>query len=68
MDIGRLGDNQLTAFVAGDDVGAKNSVLEIARDIGFDAVDTGHSRTHACWSLLDTSLSNSAMHWEWVRK
>jgi predicted dinucleotide-binding enzyme len=41
MDSGRLGDQQLTALVAGDDEEAKNSVLAIARDIGFDAVDAG---------------------------
>jgi 8-hydroxy-5-deazaflavin:NADPH oxidoreductase len=41
MDTGRLGDQQLTAFVAGNDAGAKNDALEIARNIGFDAVDAG---------------------------
>jgi 8-hydroxy-5-deazaflavin:NADPH oxidoreductase len=41
MDSGRLGDQRLTAFVAGDDAGAKADVLELARDIGFDAVDAG---------------------------
>ena len=41
MDTGRLGDNQLTAFVAGDDAGAKGTALELARKIGFDAIDAG---------------------------
>lgn len=41
MDSGRLGDKPLTAFVASDDAGAKTSVLELARQIGFDAVDAG---------------------------
>ena len=41
MDSGRLGDTPLTAFVAGDNTGAKTSVLELAREIGFDAVDAG---------------------------
>ena len=41
MELGRLGDNPLTAFVAGDDAGAKSSVLGLAREIGFDAVDAG---------------------------
>ncbi len=44
MDKGRLGDQGLTAFVAGDDVGAKKTVLELARGIGFDAVDAGPLR------------------------
>jgi len=41
METGRLGDQPLTAFVAGDDADAKASVLGLARDIGFDAVDAG---------------------------
>jgi len=41
MDTGHLGDQRLTAFVAGDDAGAKEAVLELARGIGFDAVDAG---------------------------
>jgi len=41
MDSGRLGDKPLTAFVAADDSGAKKTVLELARGIGFDAVDAG---------------------------
>jgi 8-hydroxy-5-deazaflavin:NADPH oxidoreductase len=41
MESGRLGDKPLTAFVAGDDAGAKTSVLDLAREIGFDAVDAG---------------------------
>jgi predicted dinucleotide-binding enzyme len=41
MDTGRVGNQQLSAFVAGDDPGAKTAVLQLARDIGFDAVDAG---------------------------
>jgi len=41
MDSGRLGDNALTAFVAADDAGAKKTVMELARSIGFDPVDAG---------------------------
>jgi predicted dinucleotide-binding enzyme len=41
MDSGRLNDNALTAFVAADDADAKNAVLELARKIGFDALDAG---------------------------
>lgn len=41
MDTGRLGDQALTAFAAGDDAGAKSTVLGLARDIGFDGVDAG---------------------------
>lgn len=41
MDTGRLGDQHLTAFVASDYAGAKETVIELARGIGFDAVDAG---------------------------
>lgn len=41
MDSGRLADEPLTAFVAGDDATAKETTLGLARDIGFDAVDAG---------------------------
>lgn len=44
MDSGRLGEQSLTTFVAGDDQDAKSAVLELANQIGFDAVDAGPLR------------------------
>lgn len=44
MDSGRLGDERLSAFVAGDDEEAKAQAMTLARDIGFDAVDGGPLR------------------------
>ena len=44
MDTGRLGDQSLTAIVAGDDTEANKTVLELGRDIGFDTVDAGPLR------------------------
>jgi len=41
MDKGHVGDQPLTAFVASDDPNAKAETLELARAIGFDAVDAG---------------------------
>ena len=41
MDSGRVDGQQLTVFAAADDAAAKNQVLQMARDIGFDAVDAG---------------------------
>lgn len=41
MDTGKLAGEPLTAFVAGNDVGARQEALDAARQIGFDAVDTG---------------------------
>ena len=41
MERGKLGDERLTAFVAGDDEPARKQVVELARRIGFDPVDSG---------------------------
>jgi len=39
--VGKLGAEQLTAFIAGDDLSAKKTVAGLTRDIGFDPVDCG---------------------------
>ncbi len=39
--VGKVGKEQLTAFIAGDDVKAKQTVAQLTRDIGFDPVDCG---------------------------
>jgi 8-hydroxy-5-deazaflavin:NADPH oxidoreductase len=44
MDTGRLADQPLTVFAAGDDLAARSDVLELARAIGFDPVDAGPLR------------------------
>ncbi len=41
MATGQVKGTALTLFVAGDDQGAKEQVLGLGRDIGFDAVDAG---------------------------
>ncbi len=41
MATGQNTGTQLTAFVAGDDATAKNTVLELAKGNGLDAVDAG---------------------------
>jgi hypothetical protein len=38
---GRVAGEQLTAFIAGDDLKAKQTVAQLTRDIGFDPVDCG---------------------------
>jgi 8-hydroxy-5-deazaflavin:NADPH oxidoreductase len=48
MDKGKLKGETLTLFVAGDDAGAKERVLKLGRDIGFDALDVGPLR-NARW-------------------
>ena len=37
----KLGNEQLTAFIAGDDSKAKQTVAKLTKDIGFDPVDCG---------------------------
>jgi 8-hydroxy-5-deazaflavin:NADPH oxidoreductase len=44
MDSGKVKGEQLTVFAASDDAEAKSTVLELARGIGFDAVDAGPLR------------------------
>lgn len=41
MSTGKVHGEPITAFVAGDDEGAKRRVLEMAQGIGFDPVDAG---------------------------
>ena len=38
---GRIGNEKLTLFVAGDDKRAKQTVMQLGADIGFDPVDAG---------------------------
>ena len=38
---GKVGNEQLTAFIAGDDLKAKQTVAQLAQDIGFDPLDCG---------------------------
>lgn len=41
MHDGKALNEQITAFAAGDDAEAKATVLQLEREIGFDAVDAG---------------------------
>ena len=41
QSVGKIGSEQLTAFIAGDDVKAKQTVAQLTRDIGFDPLDCG---------------------------
>jgi 8-hydroxy-5-deazaflavin:NADPH oxidoreductase len=38
---GKIRNERLTAFIAGDDARAKNTVMKLAEDVGFDPVDCG---------------------------
>lgn len=41
MDSGAVDGEPVTVFAAGDDAQAKQQVMQMARDIGFEAVDAG---------------------------
>ncbi len=41
QNIGKVGGEQLTAFMAGNDEESKQTVAQLTRDIGFDPVDCG---------------------------
>jgi 8-hydroxy-5-deazaflavin:NADPH oxidoreductase len=41
MESGKLADQRLTAFVAGDDEPSRRQVMDLAGGIGFDPVDAG---------------------------
>ena len=45
METGRVANQQVTLFVAGDDQEAKDTVLMLGREIGFDGVDAGPLET-----------------------
>ena len=38
---GRVGKEQLTAFVAGNDQKAKQVVMQLIQEMGFDPIDSG---------------------------
>jgi 8-hydroxy-5-deazaflavin:NADPH oxidoreductase len=59
MDSGRVKDEQLTVLAAGDDADAKKVVIDLAKGIGFDAVDAGplqSARLMEPLALLNISL------------
>jgi predicted dinucleotide-binding enzyme len=56
----KVGDEQLTAFIAGDDVNAKRIVAQLTRDIGFDPVDCGPLKTARYLEAMANVLINLA--------
>jgi predicted dinucleotide-binding enzyme len=63
METGRVKDQPATLFVAGDDAGAKEIVLGLGKDIGFDPVDAGplkNARSLEPLALLNIYLGYGA--------
>ena len=48
---GKVGEEQITAFIAGDDLKAKQIVAQLTSDIGFDPVDCGPLKAARIWKL-----------------
>lgn len=63
MSTAKVGRDATSAFVAGDDAGAKRAVLDLARDMGFDAVDAGPlARADDLERLLLFEMRLEALH------
>jgi hypothetical protein len=56
----KVGNEQLTAFIAGDDLNAKQIVAQLTRDIGFDPVDCGPLKTARYLEAMGNMLINLA--------
>ena len=57
---GKVGNEQLTAFIAGDDLKAKQTVAQLARDIGFDPLDCGPLKTARYLDAMGIMIINLA--------
>ena len=60
QNTGKIGTEQLTLFVAGDDAKAKQTIMQLGRDIGFDPVDTGPLKSARYLEPMATLLMNLA--------
>jgi predicted dinucleotide-binding enzyme len=57
---GKLGKEKLSAFIAADDPDAKQTIMQIAKDIGFEPVDAGplrNARHLECMAVLIISMA-----------
>lgn len=56
----KLDGEQLTAFYAGDDAGAKQTVAQLTRDMGFDPIDCGPLRNARYLEAMGILIINLA--------
>ncbi|MGA3289407.1 MAG: NAD(P)-binding domain-containing protein [Candidatus Bathyarchaeia archaeon] len=63
QDTGKVDQEQLTAFIAGDDLKAKQTVAQIARDIGFDPLDCGSLKTARYLEAMGIMIINLAYNY-----
>jgi predicted dinucleotide-binding enzyme len=60
QSIGKVDNEQLTAFIAGDDLKAKQTVAQLARDIGFDPLDCGSLKASRYLEAMGIMIINLA--------
>jgi predicted dinucleotide-binding enzyme len=59
----RVGNEQLTAFIAGDDLKAKQTVAQLTRDMGFDPVDCGPLKAARYLEAMGIMIINLAVNY-----
>ena len=57
---GKIGNEQLTLFVAGDDIEAKQTIMQLGSEIGFDPVDAGPLKSARYLEPMAVLLMNLA--------
>lgn len=57
---GKIGNEQLTLFVAGDDKKAKQTIIQLGKDIGFEPVDAGTLKSARYLEAMAALLMNLA--------
>ncbi len=60
QNTGKIGNQQLTAFIAGDDLNAKQTVAQLTHDIGFDPLDVGPLKTARVLDAMGNMIINLA--------
>ena len=60
---GKVSNEQLTAFIAGDDLKAKQTAAQLTRDIGFDPVDCGPLKAARYLEAMGIMIINLAYNY-----
>jgi predicted dinucleotide-binding enzyme len=60
---GKVDNEELTAFIAGDDMKAKQTVAQLTRDIGFDPVDCGSLKAARYLEAMGVMIINLAYNY-----
>ncbi|MGD0644851.1 MAG: NADPH-dependent F420 reductase [Candidatus Bathyarchaeia archaeon] len=60
---GKAGKEQLTAFIAGDDLRAKQTVAQLVTDIGFDPLDCGPLKAARYLEAMGIMIINLAYNY-----